>query len=55
MRSFVRKLIEDEILIISILDEDIAISDLPLFMQDVKALYRKEKNYEELAKEILRL
>ena len=53
MRSFVRKLIEDEILIISILDEDIAISDLPLFMQDVKALYRKEKNYEELAKEIL--
>lgn len=53
MRSFVRKLIEEDILIVSILDEDIAISDLPLFLQDIKVLYRKGKDYEVLAKEIL--
>lgn len=53
MSAFIKKLIEEDALIISILDKDISISQLPLFLQDIKVLYNNGQGYEVLSREII--
>ena len=36
MRAFIKKLIEEDALIISILDNDINAAQLPIFLRDIK-------------------
>lgn len=40
MRAFIKKLIEEDVRVISVLDRGIQISRLPLFLQDIKCLMR---------------
>ena len=53
LSAFIKKLIEEDALIISILDKDISISQLPLFLQDIKVLYNNGQGYEVLSREII--
>lgn len=53
MGAFIKKLIEEDALIISILDKDISISQLPLFLRDIKVLYNNGQGYEVLSREII--
>lgn len=53
MSAFIKKLIEEDALIISILDKDISVSQLPLFLRDIKVLYNKGQGYEALSREVI--
>ena len=53
MRAFVRRMIEEDILIICILNKDVSIDDLPIFLRDIKFIKRENESIEEIAKSIL--
>ena len=53
MSAFIKKLIEENALIISILDKNIEIRQLPLFLRDIKAIYNNGQGYESLSGEII--
>lgn len=53
MQAFIKRMIEEDILIISILDNNVSIDRLPIFLQDIKCIQRKGDSFEEIAKEIL--
>ena len=53
MRAFIKKLIEEDALIISILDNDINAAQLPIFLRDIKYMINKENDYNEISKEII--
>ncbi len=55
MNAFIRKLIDGRARIISILDHDICIDDLPIFLQDIKYIERKGHTTDSLALQITRL
>ncbi len=52
MQVFIRRMIEENILIISILDKGIEIKDLPIFLQDIKFI-RNSGDFSTLINEIL--
>lgn len=53
MSAFIKKLIEENALIINILDKNIEIRQLPLFLRDIKAIYNNGQGYESLSGEII--
>lgn len=53
MQAFIKRMIEEDILIISILDKNVSIDRLPIFLQDIKFIQRENENFEEIAKEIM--
>lgn len=53
MHIFVKKLVEEECLIISVLDSNVENNDLPLFLRDIKYISRKNKNTNDIAQEII--
>lgn len=53
MQSFIKRMIEEDILIISILDKNVTIDRLPFFLQDIKCIQRQDESIEEIAKKIL--
>lgn len=52
MRAFIKKLIEEDVRVISVLDRGIQISRLPLFLQDIKCLMREERTIYQVAQQI---
>lgn len=46
-------MIEEDILIISILDKNVSIKRLPIFLQDIKCIQRENESFEEIATRIL--
>ena len=55
MNAFIRKLIHGSARVISILDTDISVRDLPIFLQDIKYIERKGYSIEDLALQIMRV
>ena len=53
MSAFIKKLREENAFIISILDKNIEIRQLPLFLRDIKAIYNNGQGYESLSGEII--
>ena len=53
MQSFIKRMIEEDILIISILDKNVSIKMLPIFLQDIKCIQRENESFEEIAARIL--
>lgn len=52
MRAFIRRMIDEEILVISILDENTSIESLPFFLRDIKCVQRDGKTLEEIVCEM---
>ena len=46
-------MVEEDILIICILNKDVSIDDLPIFLRDIKFIKRENESIEEIAKSIL--
>lgn len=55
MNAFIRKLIEENICVISVLAPDISAGDLPLFLRDIKFIQPREAPVEAIAAEIVAL
>lgn len=55
MNAFIRKLIEENIRVISVLAPDISAGDLPLFLRDIKFIQPRDAPVEAIAAEIVAL
>lgn len=55
MNAFIRKLIEEDAKIISILDSSVSAKDLPTFLRDIKYIERQGHSIEELSKIIIQM
>lgn len=55
MRAVIGRLIEENILIISILDRDVETLSLPLFLRDIKYIRRENDSIEEIAGKVIPL
>lgn len=53
MQAFIKRMIEEDILIVSILDKNVSINRLPIFLQDIKCIQRENESFEEIAKKIM--
>lgn len=53
MNAFIKRMIEEDVLIISILSQEVSVDRLPLFLQDIKYIKRENESLEQIAKEIL--
>lgn len=53
MQTFIKRMIEEDILIISILDKNVSIDRLPVFLQDIKCIQKENESFEEIAMRIL--
>lgn len=53
MNAFIRKMIEGNVRVISVLDSDVSTQDIPVFIQDKKYIERKDNTVEMLAKAII--
>lgn len=52
MTSYIKRLIEEQIRMIIVLDDDIEIKELPLFLRDIKHIRREHRTVIETAEEI---
>lgn len=55
MNAYIKRLIEEEIRIIIMLDDEIEVKKLPLFLQDIKHIKRGGRTVIEVAEEIARV
>ena len=54
MTAFIKKLIEENCLILTVLDDGIDVSRLPLFLRDIKYIQKNERSVFEIAEEIVK-
>lgn len=54
MTAFIKKLIEENCLILTVLDDDIDVLRLPLFLRDIKYIYKDKRSIFEIAEEIVK-
>ena len=54
MTAFIKKLIEKNCLILTVLDDDIDVLRLPLFLRDIKYIYKDKRSIFEIAEEIVK-
>lgn len=53
LNAFIKRMVEEDILIISILDQHICVDELPIFLQDIKYIQRENESLEDIIKELL--
>ncbi len=54
MTAFIKKLIEENCLILTVLDDEVDVSRLPLFLRDIKYIQKNKRSVFKIAEEIVK-
>lgn len=54
MNAFIKKLVEDDCKILSVVDKKIKLKQLPIFLQDIKCIIREEESVFEVAEKLIK-